>query len=260
MVADPTAVVLSEKRGDVGIITINRPEVRNALNLAVRAGMREALDDFDSDPDVLVVVLTGAGGSFCSGRDLKAAAAGEPMYPSRRAALESFNRTTIAKPVIAALEGWVLAGGFELALSCDLIVAAEDARFGLPEVTRNLVAIGGGLLRLPRRMPYHLAMELALTGDTWTTPDLAKWGVVNRVVPPGEALDAALTLATTLAGNGPSAIRATKEIVRAAFDSATEQQAFDMQLAAAEPALSSPDGAEGIRAFNEKRPPVWADR
>jgi enoyl-CoA hydratase len=253
-------VVLSEKRGEVGVITLNRPHVRNALNLEVRAAMREALDRFDTDRDVLAVVLTGAGGTFSSGRDLKAAAAGEPMYPSRRAALESFNRATITKPVIAAVEGWVLAGGFELALSCDLIIAGEDARFGLPEVTRNLVAIGGGLLRLPRRMPYHVAMELALTGDTWAAAALAKWGVVNRVVPTGEALDEAVRLGDKLAANGPSALRATKEIIRAAYDSAPERHAFDMQLAAAEPALSSPDGAEGIAAFNEKRRAVWTDR
>lgn len=257
---DQQGVVLTEKRGDVGVITLNRPEVRNALNLEVRAAMRAALDRFDADRDVLVVVLTGAGGTFCSGRDLKAAAGGEPMYPSRRAALESFNRTTISKPVIAAVEGWVLAGGFELALSCDLIVAGESARFGLPEVTRNLVAIGGGLLRLPRRMPYHVAMELALTGDSWPADALAKWGVVNRVVPTGDALAAAVALADTLAANGPSAIRATKEIIRAAYDSTPEHQAFDMQIAAAEPALSSPDGVEGIRAFNEKRRAVWTDR
>ena len=254
------SVVITEKRGDVGIITLNRPEVRNALNIEVRSAMRAALDAFDVDPDVLVVVLTGAGGTFCSGRDLKAAAAGEPMYPSRRAALSSFNRTTIAKPVIAAVEGWALAGGFELALSCDLIVAGEGARFGVPEVARNLVAIGGGLLRLPRRMPYHLAMELALTGEPWTAAALAKWGVVNRVVPTGDALKAAVAMAEQIATNGPSAVRATKEIIRAGFDSASEQQAFDAQDAAAAPALTSPDGAEGIRAFNEKRRPVWSDR
>jgi enoyl-CoA hydratase len=254
------SVVVTEIRGDVGIITLNRPEVRNALNLEVRAAMRAALDEFDANKDVLVVVLTGAGGTFCSGRDLKAAAAGEPMYPNRAANLASFNRSTISKPVIAAVEGWVLAGGFELALSCDLIVAAESAKFGLPEVGRNLVAVGGGLLRLPRRMPYHVAMEMALTGVTWSAADLAKWGVVNRVVPEGEALDAAVALADTLATNGPSAIRATKEIIRTAFDGIPEAVMFDMQVAAAEPAISSPDGVEGIRAFNEKRRPVWSDR
>ena len=254
------SVVVTEKRGDVGVVTLNRPEVRNALNIETRMAMRAALDAFDADPDVLVVVLTGAGETFCAGRDLKAAAAGEPMYPSRRAALEAFNRSTISKPVIAAVEGWVLAGGFELALSCDLIVAGEGARFGLPEVARNLVAIGGGLVRLPRRMPYHVAMEMALLGDPRPAEDLARWGVVNRVVPTGEALEAAVELGQRLALNGPSAVRATKEIIRRSFDSVPEDHALDAQLAVAEPAISSPDGAEGIRAFNEKRRPVWTDR
>jgi enoyl-CoA hydratase len=254
------SVVITEKVGEVGVVTLNRPEVRNALNIETRMAMRAALDAFDADRDVLAVVLTGAGGTFCAGRDLKAAAAGEPMYPNRRAALEAFNRTTISKPVIAAVEGWVLAGGFELALSCDLIVAGESARFGLPEVARNLVAIGGGLVRLPRRMPYHVAMEMALTGESRTAEELARWGIVSRVVPAGEALAAAIALGDVLAANGPSAVRATKEIIRASYDSVPEHQAFDAQLAVAEPAISSPDGVEGIRAFNEKRAPVWTDR
>ncbi|MGD9959363.1 crotonase/enoyl-CoA hydratase family protein [Nocardioides sp.] len=253
-------VVITEKCGEIGVITLNRPEVRNALNTETRTAMRAALDAFDADRDVLAVVLTGAGGTFCSGRDLKAAAAGEPIYPNRAAALGSFNRRSIAKPVIAAVEGWVLAGGFELALSCDLIVAGQDAKFGLPEVTRNLVAIGGGLLRLPRRMPYHVAMEMALTGETWGAESLARWGVVNRVVPTGNALEAAVALGEKVAANGPSAVRAAKEIIRTAFDAVPEEHAFDMQMASAEPALSSPDGVEGIRAFAEKRRPVWSDR
>ncbi|WZH51002.1 MAG: crotonase/enoyl-CoA hydratase family protein [Nocardioides alkalitolerans] len=253
-------VVITEKVGEVGVVTLNRPEVRNALNIETRTAMRAALDAHDADPAVLAVVLTGAGGTFCAGRDLKAAAAGEPMYPNRPAALAAFNRATIGKPVIAAVEGWVLAGGFELALSCDLIVAGEGARFGLPEVARNLVAIGGGLVRLPRRMPYHVAMEMALTGEHRTAEELARWGIVSRVVPTGEARAAAIALGEVLAANGPSAVRATKEIIRASYDSVPEHQAFDAQLAVAEPALSSPDGAEGIRAFNEKRPPVWTDR
>lgn len=254
------SVILRDKHGDVGIVTLNRPSVRNALNLEIRAELKRALDDMDADRDVLAVVLTGAGGAFCAGRDLKAVQAGEPMYPNRKAALESFNRTSIAKPVIAAVEGWALAGGFELALSCDLIVAAEDARFGVPEVKRNLVAVGGALIRLPRRMPYHLAMELALTGESWTASAMERWGIVNRVVPAGAALGAACDLARQIAGNGPSAVRATKDIVRTSCYSASEREAFDAQIPAAEPALASPDGEEGVRAFLEKRPAVWVDR
>jgi enoyl-CoA hydratase len=254
------SVILREKRRDVGIVTLNRPSVRNALNLETRVELTQALEDMDADSDVLAVVLTGAAGTFCSGRDLKAAQAGEPLYPNRKAALNSFNRTSIAKPVIAAVEGWALAGGFELALSCDLIVAAEDARFGIPEVKHNLVAIGGALIRLPRRMPYHLAMELALTGEALPVPAMERWGLVNHVVPPGAALEKACELAQQIAGNGPSAVRATKDIVRTSYYSSSEREAFDAQITVAEPALSSPDGAEGVRAFLEKRPAVWTDR
>jgi enoyl-CoA hydratase len=254
------ATVLTETRGDTGIVTLNRPRVRNALNLELREAMQAALDGFDADPAVTVIVLTGAGGNFCSGRDLKAAAAGEPMYTSRAAQLAAFTRTSTRKPVIAAVEGYALAGGFELALSCDLIVASREAAFGLPEVRRNLVAIGGGLIRLPLRMPYHLAMQLALTGEHVGAERLADAGVVNELAAPGEALAAALGLAGRIAGNGPSAVRATKEIVRRAFEWGGEAEAFDAQLAAAEPAMSSPDRQEGIRAFLERRDPVWTDR
>ena len=253
------APVLTDVRGEVGVLTLNRPEVRNALNLALREALQHALHEFDGDPRVAVVVLTGAGGNFCSGRDLKAAAAGEPMYRDRPAQQAAFARTSIRKPVIAAIEGYALAGGFELALSCDLIVAARDARFGLPEVKRNLVAIGGALFRLPRRIPYHAAMELALTGDQVGAEQLASWGVVS-LAEPGGALEAALELAGRIGGNGPSAVRATKEIVRRSVGWSSEADAFDAQLAAAEPALSSPDRQEGIAAFLERRAPVWRDR
>jgi enoyl-CoA hydratase len=259
MPTDPSTV-LSEVRGPVGVVTLNRPEVRNALNLELRETLQRTLDDLDADPAVGVVVLTGAGGTFCSGRDLKAAKAGEPMYRTRDSQRRSFSRVSIRKPVIAAVEGYALAGGFELALSCDLVVAARDARFGLPEVGRNLVAIGGGLFRLPRRMPYHLAMELALTGDPVGAEQMAAWGVVSRLAEPGGALDAAVELAGRIAGNGPSAVRATKEIVRRSMSWTSEEDAFEAQLAVAEPALSSPDRQEGIDAFLQRRAPVWRDR
>lgn len=260
MTAGTTSALLSDVRGEIGVLTLNRPEVRNALNLALREELQEALTAFDNDPRVAVVVITGAGGNFCSGRDLKAAAAGEPMYRDRTAQQSSFPRTSIRKPVIAAIEGYALAGGFELALSCDLIVAARDARFGLPEVKRNLVAIGGALFRLPRRIPYHLAMELALTGDQIDAEQLAACGLISRLAEPGAALDAAVELAGRIAANGPSAVRATKEIVRRSVAWANEIDAFDAQLAAAAPALSSPDRQEGIAAFLERRTPVWRDR
>ncbi len=255
-----TGVVLTEVRRTIGVLTLNRPKVRNALNLELREAMQRALEDFDGNPRVTVVVLTGAGGNFCSGRDLKAAAAGEPRYANRQAQQAAFTRTSIRKPVIAAVEGYALAGGFELALSCDLIVAARDATFGLPEVKRNLVAIGGGLIRLPQRMPYHLAMHLALTGDHVAAEHVATWGIVSRLAESGNALTEALTLAESIARNGPSAVRATKEIMHRAFEWGSEDDAFDAQLAAAEPALSSPDRNEGIQAFLERRDPIWSDR
>jgi enoyl-CoA hydratase len=260
MTTSTPSPVLSDVRGEVGVLTLNRPEVRNALNLPLREALQESMGELDADPRVAVVVITGAGGNFCSGRDLKAAAAGEPMYRDRAAQQSAFPRTSIRKPVIAAIEGYALAGGFELALSCDLVVAARDARFGLPEVKRNLVAVGGALFRLPRRIPYHVAMELALTGDQVSAEQLASWGVVSRLADPGSALDTALELAGRITGNGPSAVRATKEIVRRSVGWTTESDAFDAQLAAAEPALSSPDRQEGIAAFLERRAPVWRDR
>ncbi|WP_240197578.1 crotonase/enoyl-CoA hydratase family protein [Nonomuraea lactucae] len=255
-----SAVVLTEIRGDAGIMTLNRPRVRNALNLELREAMQSALESFDAEPSVAVIVLTGAGGNFCSGRDLRAVAAGEPMYSGRPAQLAAFTRVSVRKPVIAAIEGYALAGGFELALSCDLLVASREAVFGLPEVRRNLVAIGGGLIRLPQRMPYHLAMQLVLTGEHVGARRLAEAGVVTELAEPGAALETALALAERIAANGPSAVRASKEIVRRAFEWSGESEAFDAQLAVAEPALSSPDREEGVRAFLERRDPVWTDR
>lgn len=257
---DELGVVLTQVRGRTGLVTLNRPRARNALDQAARGALQVALARLDADPDVAVVVLTGAGASFCSGQDLRAAAAGERPYPDRSAQLGAFARVSIGKPVIAAVEGYALAGGFELALSCDLLVAARDAAFGLPEVTRNLVAVGGGLIRLPRRMPYHLAMQLALTGEHVGAEQLAAWGIVSRLSDPGAAVDSAVELAETIAANGPSAVRATKEIIRRAFDWSSEAEAFDAQAAAAEPALTSPDREEGIAAFLERRAPVWTDR
>jgi enoyl-CoA hydratase len=251
--------VLTEVRDRAGILTLNRPAVRNALNQELRARMQDALERFDEDGAVAVVVVTGAGGVFSSGRDLKEAAAGLPVYPTREAARRSFSRASIRKPVIAAVEGYALGGGFELVLGCDLIVAARDARFGLPEVKRNLVAIGGGLFRLPKRVPYHMAMELALTGDAVPAERLDRYGLFAELAEPGQALAAALALAGRIAASGPSAVRATKEIVRSSLRWPDELTAFDAQLAVAAPAQESPDRQEGIIAFLERREPRWTD-
>jgi len=247
--------VLTEREGAILLITLNRPKARNAVNSALAHGLAAAADELDGDPELAVGVLTGAGGSFCSGMDLKAFLAGEvPTVEGRGFA--GITMTPPDKPMIAAVEGYALAGGCEIALSCDLIVAAENARFGLPEVKRGLVAAGGGLIRLPRRIPYHLAMELALTGDPLTAAVAAEANLVNRLVPVGEALPAALELAARLAQNGPLALRATAQIVRAAYDG-TEEEGFARQAGPVAEVFASNDAKEGAAAFTEKRSPRW---
>ena len=247
--------VLVERRDRVLVITLNRPAAKNAVNLAVAQGVAAAVDALDADPDLSVGVLTGAGGTFCAGFDLKAFQRGETAtIPGRGFA--GLTRKPPSKPLIAAVEGFALAGGTEIALSCDLIVAAENARFGLPEVKRGLVAAGGGLIRLPRRIPYHLAMELALTGDPLTAAVAAEANLVNRLVPVGEALPTALELAARLAQNGPLALRATAQIVRAAYDG-TEEEGFARQAGPVAEVFASNDAKEGAAAFTEKRSPRW---
>src|ERR687890_466086 len=183
--------VLTERRDGVLLITLNRPEARNAVNLPVAEGVAAALYELDADDALSVGVLTGAGGGFCAGMDLKAFVTGERPWVGDRG-FAGIVRRASRKPLIAAIEGFAVAGGLEVALSCDLIVAAEGAKLGIPEAKRSLVAAGGALLRLPRRMPYHVVMELALTGDPLPAERFHEYGVVNRVAPPGGALDAAL--------------------------------------------------------------------
>ncbi|HET8756106.1 MAG TPA: crotonase/enoyl-CoA hydratase family protein [Solirubrobacteraceae bacterium] len=248
-------MVRADADGSVLVITIDRPEVRNAVNRAVADGIAAALDRLDADADLRAGVLTGAGGTFSAGMDLKAFAAGEerPHAPGRGFAgiVEGPPR----KPIIAAVEGWALAGGFEVALACDLIVAARDARFGIPEVKRGLIAAGGGLIRLPRRIPYHVAMELALTGDPIGAERAYELGIASRLTEPGGALAAALELAATIAANGPLAVAATKQILIA--DEAAD---WDRMRAIAPAIMESEDAREGARAFAEKRAPVWRGR
>src|SRR5436305_12957223 len=202
--------VLSEERGHVLGGTINRPEARNAVNAAVAEGMAAALDSLDADADPRVGIVTGAGGYFSAGMDLKAFASGEGSPYAGDGGFAGITQRAARKPLIAAVEGYALAGGFEVALACDLIVAARDARFGIPEVKRGLVAAAGGLLRLPRRIPYHLAMELALTGEPVDAPRARELGIVNRLVEPGEALASAHALAAQIARNAPLALSAAK--------------------------------------------------
>ncbi|MFI4935506.1 MAG: crotonase/enoyl-CoA hydratase family protein [Caulobacterales bacterium] len=249
--------ILTERKGPVLIITINRPQARNAFDAASATAMEAAVDQLDADDSLFVGVITGAGGNFSAGADLKAAARGE-RAATERGGFGMFAKPP-RKPVIAAVEGFAVGGGFELCLSCDLIVAARTARFGLPEVRHNVVAIGGGLFRLPRRMPYHLAMELALTGEFKDADYLHRFGVVNRVVGEGEALEAAVAWAEALLVNGPTALAATKEII---FHSPewTDDEAWRAQMQYAQRALESEDRKEGLAAFAEKRKPVWKGR
>ena len=247
--------VLTEVSDGVAVITINRPEARNAVNGAVAQGMAAAIEELDARADVRVLILTGAGGTFSAGMDLKAFLTGEtPNVPGR--GFGGLVQQPPSKPVIAAVEGYALAGGFELVLACDLVVASEEAKFGLPEVKRGLVAGAGGLLRLPARIPYHLAMEIALTGDHFSTARLQAAGLVNTVVPAGQALAGARELAGRIAQNAPLALAATKRVVVESrdWDSAV---AFERQGEIIMPVFTSKDAMEGAAAFAEKRAPNW---
>lgn len=252
--SDQPAVV-TERRDGVLVITINRPEVRNAVNAAVAEGIAHALDELDGDAELQAGILTGAGGFFCAGMDLGAFVKGEsPWFGDRGFA--GIAQRGARKPLIAAIEGFAVAGGFEIAIACDLIVAAEGAKLGIPEAKRSLVAAGGALLHLPKRMPYHVVMELALTGDPMPAERFHALGVVNRLAPAGQALDAALELAQAIAKNGPLALAASKEIVQKQYDwTAGDQWAKQGEIAG--PVMVSADAKEGATAFKEKRDPVW---
>jgi enoyl-CoA hydratase len=250
--------VLAERRDGVLIVTINRPDARNAVNGAVAQGMAAAMDELDSDDELRVGIVTGAGGYFSAGMDLKAFVTGEQPYAGDRG-FAGITQRSSRKPLIAAVEGFALAGGFEIALSCDLIVAASDARFGVPEVKRSLVAAAGALLRLPKRIPYHLAMELALTGEPVGAERAYEIGIVNRLAKPGEALDAALELAEAITKNAPLALIASKEIIQNAMDW-TEAEGWAKQGEISGPVFVSEDAREGATAFAEKREPVWRGR
>jgi enoyl-CoA hydratase/carnithine racemase len=250
--------VLTERRERVLLITINRPDQRNAVNAAVAAGIAGALDELDGDSELSLGVITGAGKGFCAGMDLKAFVAGERPYSEGRGFAGIVERPP-EKPLIAAVEGFAVAGGLEVALACDLIVAARGARLGVPEVKRSLVAAGGALMRLPRTLPRNVAMELALTGDPIGAERGYELGLVNRLTDPGVALETALELAETIAANGPLALRATKRILSEAADW-PDAEFFTRQREIAEPVMRSEDAREGATAFAEKRPPVWKGR
>ncbi len=249
--------VATERHGPILVIRLQRPQARNALDVATAEAVHAAMDELDRDDSLFVGIVTGSGGNFCAGADLKAIARGE--RPSTTRGGGGMMKTPSRKPLIAAVEGWALGGGFELCMSCDLIVAARDARFGLPEVKRNLVATGGGLFRLPKRIPYGLAMEFALLGEPQTTDFFAPYGIINRVTEPGQALEGALALATKMLANGPTALAATVQIMRNAHNW-TEAEAWAAQEPIAAVARNSQDCKEGLAAFAEKRAPVWQGR
>jgi enoyl-CoA hydratase len=250
--------VLTERRAGVLLITLNRPEARNAVNVAVAEGVAAAVDALDADDAVSVGVLTGAGGAFCAGMDLKAFVAGEQPFIEGRGFAGIVQRPP-RKPLIAAIEGFAVAGGLEVALACDLIVAARGAKLGVPEVKRSLVAAGGALRRLPERVPYGVAMELALTGDPITAERAAELGLVNRLAEPGGAVDAALELAAAIAANGPLAVAATKAVLRVQRDW-DEDEFWARQGELVAPVFGSDDAREGATAFAEKRAPRWTGR
>jgi enoyl-CoA hydratase len=250
--------LLTERRGHVLVVTINRPQARNAITGDVAECIADAMDELDSDSQLRAAILTGAGGTFSAGMDLKAALAGEPASVRGR----GFGGITTApprKPLIAAVEGWALAGGCEMVLACDLVVAAGDARLGLPEVKRGLAAGSGGLVRLPRRIPYHVAMELILTGDPLSAQRAYALGLVNVLAPAGKALDVAFELAEKVVANGPLAVAASKEVVGQG-DAWTDEAVRQRHKGLVRSVMQSEDAVEGARAFTEKRAPVWRAR
>jgi enoyl-CoA hydratase len=247
--------VLIERRGHVEILTINRPEARNAINRATALAIDAALDAAEADADVWVIVLTASGDkAFSAGMDLKAFAAGEvPFTPHGFAGITT---RQLAKPIICAANGSALAGGFEIMISCDMVVAAEHAVFGIPEAKRGLIAGGGGLIRLPKRVPLVVANEMALTGEAVSAARAYELGLVNRVVAGPDVLDGALALAEAVAANAPLAVRSSKRVMREARE-LTEAESWKVNDEAFGAIGRSADALEGAVAFAEKRPPVW---
>jgi enoyl-CoA hydratase/carnithine racemase len=251
--------LLHDRADGVLVLTINRPERRNAIDLPTAEAIARALDELDDSPDLRAGVLTGAGGFFSAGMDLKAyAQTGERPITASRGGLGIIRRPP-SKPLIAAVEGPAMGGGFELALACDLIVASERSMFALPEVKRGQVAAGGGAIRLAQRLPHHLALELLLTGDPLPASRALELGLVNRVVPAEQVLATAVELARAVARNAPLAVAATKRIV-AETRTLDFDDAYALQEPIAKPVRKSADAQEGARAFAEKREPIWQGR
>jgi enoyl-CoA hydratase len=247
--------VIFEVADGVAVLTINRPEAKNAVNAAVALAIADATDQIDRRSDIQVAILTGAGGTFSAGMDLKAFLRGEDVKPRGRG-FAGLTNAAIRKPLIAAVEGHALAGGFEMALACDLIVASESSKFGLPEVKRGLVANAGGLVRLPRQLPYRVALELVLTGSTVSAQELLSHGLINRVAPVGQSLAVARELAMIIAANGPMAVAVSKRVMQESQDWLSTEL-FDRQNEYTMPVFKSADAKEGATAFAEKRKPTF---
>lgn len=247
--------VLVEHDDGLVVITINRPHVKNAINRAVSYGVCEAIDEMERRDDLRLAILTGAGGTFCAGMDLKAFAVGEVTRVEGRGLLGIVNSPP-KKPLIAAVEGYALAGGFEAVLACDLLVASRTAMFGLPEAKRGLMAGAGGLLRLPRAIPARIAMEMALTGEMMSADKLERYGLINRLVEPGAALAAAKALARLILANAPLSVLRSKQVMVEQRDWPLDQQ-FARQDGVLGDFRASNDALEGARAFIEKRPARW---
>jgi enoyl-CoA hydratase len=244
--------ILTERRDRVLLITLNRPQARNAINTALARALIAAIEELDNDDGLTAGVLTGAGGGFCAGMDLKAFATEGPPK-----GFDEFLRKGAKKPLIAAIEGFAVAGGLEIALTCDLLVAAKGAKLGIPEVGVGLFAAGGALMRLPRLVPYGVAMEMALTGDPITAEKALEYGLVARVAEPGKAVDEAIALATRIAKNAPLSVAASKQLIVDSFGR-TEEEFWKHQIPEMQKVFASNDAKEGPRSFAEKRAPEWS--
>ena len=267
MASDTEPAARYEVRGRVALITLNRPDARNAVNAALSTAVGAGLEAAAADPDVRAIVITGAGQSFCAGADLKELAQGRSIHAEGHPewGFAGLIQHWVDKPVIAAVNGAAMGGGTEIALSCDLVVAADTAKFGLPEVKRGLYAAAGGVIRLQRQIPLKRALELALTGEGIDAETAVAWGLINRVTPAGTELDAALELANIIAANAPLAVQISKKMIHRTWSATSEWNAdwsgedpWDANNEALGVVFSSNDAMEGPRAFAEKREPRWS--